>query len=408
MSSEPGTLKRFADHAQTHLILYNMSAMMSGVAAGFDIRISNSSAIHPRVPGGVDTDKPVMRRKEAYIGKRRDAYLAAVRDSFLEPEMSFDDDLLDAHHPDKMSNTYHGMTTRYRASIDFDAPSQHHKSLYNGYRSADSLASMTSDDNLTSRTSSPYRSSVDDLNRDVGNTSLSTSLDSEGVDCNQHSSMPILNPGRAPAQASASNRPSFGPAVEPGTAGVSPPRLQPANSTSRLLQQESLVAETSTCQSIVTSTASSFNQNEVQSVSLSVLRTQEDVAPPIPARPSRPAQRPSTLSVGSSRNQNGLRRCPPPRGASSHRAMSTPTGASLTSASSGLGESYPCLRSVTSPGSTPPHIDHPRTLLDIDMDGLRDVQIIEPPQLTKGIEPEPPSSTAVSYRQPLCLMPAHS
>jgi len=45
--SELGTLKRFPGRPRTERALYNMAAMMASIGAGFDVRISNSTAFHP-------------------------------------------------------------------------------------------------------------------------------------------------------------------------------------------------------------------------------------------------------------------------------------------------------------------------------------------------------------------------
>nr|KAG5704446.1 hypothetical protein BaRGS_024301 [Batillaria attramentaria] len=70
--------------------LYNMTAVLASVAAGFDIRISNTVAIHPTLHGASGEEAQAgWKKRDSFMFNRRDAYLGAVRDSFIEPEGDF-------------------------------------------------------------------------------------------------------------------------------------------------------------------------------------------------------------------------------------------------------------------------------------------------------------------------------
>jgi len=323
--SEPGTLKRFLGHPRTERALYNMSAMMASIGAGFDIRVSNSTAFHPSVPGATDEGCTMLlhgKHRESYIGQRRDAYFAAVRDSFIAPENSFDDSPTSDGRP-AFNSSYQGLD-RNRASVDLDSLSPIAAPLEQctGFRSADSIASTTqsSDDVLltgvmtntpsaTSRTSSPFQSSAGNL---TGETSQSTSIDSEGIECRRCRYR----------QSSSGSSPALLETMPNTTSRSSNPRSLRRSRDSRRLRHGLRCNDTGA----VTPVASGL--------------------PPV---------RPTTLNIGSITSSAGGGRKPRLYKASQ-------------SASSSVEDTHQ--RSFPSPGSTPPHIDHPRLVLDIDLDGL--------------------------------------
>jgi len=332
--SEPGTLKRFSGQPQTEMALYNMAAMMASIGAGFDIRISNFTAIHPLVPGATELEN---EKRDSYIGRRRDAHFAAIRDSFIEPENSFGSPAGDRLH--LKSNTYHGPMPRTRGSIDFNTlpsesiPLDHCNG--DGYRSADSLASTTqsSDDifavtatpSLTSCASSPFRSSGDNV---VYDSSLSTSLDSEGIDCR----------GCKHHQSSAASSPALLESAPSVVHRSSNPRSIRRSRDSRRLRL-GFRSETD-------STTPKCNANEGGPVRPTTL----DINGHVTLSPN--GTTPSLMDSGGSGRK--------PRGYKFSQISAQSSGAS--------DDSY--LRSVTSPGSTPPHIDHPRTILNIEVDSI--------------------------------------
>ena len=346
--SEPGTLKRFPGRRRTACALYNMAAMMASIGAGFDVRISNLTVFHPSVPGGADRGLVALghgKNSRSYIGRRSDAYFAAVRDSFIAPENSFDDSPTSDVRP-AFNSSYQGLA-RNRASVDLDSLSPIAAPLEqcSGFRSADSLASTTqsSDDVLltgaltntpsaTSRTSSPFQSSAGNL---TGETSQSTSVDSEGIECRRCRCR----------QSSSGSSPALLETMPSATSRLSNPRSLRRSRDSRRLRHGLRGADAGA----VTTVASGL--------------------PPV---------RPTTLNIGG----GGGRK---PRLSRANQ-----------SASSSMEDNHQ--RSFPSPGSTPPHIDHPRLLLDIDLDGLVPApdDTSSPSLVSVSVVPSPPALSVIS------------
>lgn len=85
------------------LVLYNIAAMLAGVATGYDVRISNISPIHPRLHprlGESDEDQPRWWFQAADTGSNRNSYLGA--------DYEFSSSSGYPH------NTYHGRAHHYR------------------------------------------------------------------------------------------------------------------------------------------------------------------------------------------------------------------------------------------------------------------------------------------------------
>jgi hypothetical protein len=332
--SEPGTLKRFlVPQPQTEKALYSMSAIMASIGAGFDIRISPSAIIRSSIPS-----VPVVNRRkqwDSYSGRLHNTEYTAIRESFDKPESSFGIPPASSDHPLK-SHTFHGPALRTRGSIDLATLSSESGPLdqCNGYRSADSLVSTTqsSDDifgvtatpSLTSCTSSPFRSSGDNV---IYDSSLSTSLDSEGIDCR----------GCKHHQSSAASSPALLESVPSVIHRSNHPRSLRRSRDSRRLRL-------------------GF-RSETESATLRCNGTLGG-----PVRPTtlningHISNSPTGLNMNMAGGANGRKH----RGG---RGSQTPTQPSVNNDDGNL-------RSVTSPGSTPPHIDQPRTILDIDVDDI--------------------------------------
>ena len=99
--------------------------------------------------------------------------------------------------------------------------------------------------------------------------------------------------------------------------------------------------------------------------------------PSAPDRPSpqqtqtvieRPPQRPKTLDLGSSK-QGILKSSSASHSSSMESSHESPRSSWVTPSESGDHTPYFSTRSRMSPGNTPPHILHQKTLLDIDMEG---------------------------------------
>ncbi|KAK6183726.1 hypothetical protein SNE40_011151 [Patella caerulea] len=95
-----------------------MGMMLASVGSGFDIRVANSTAIHPQLHGTDDS----MKKRDSFIGQRRDAYLGAVRDNLIEGEGEFRTS--NYTNPSAFRHTYHGTNSRSRAKLymDDDSP----------------------------------------------------------------------------------------------------------------------------------------------------------------------------------------------------------------------------------------------------------------------------------------------
>ncbi|XP_033335120.1 mitogen-activated protein kinase kinase kinase 10 isoform X2 [Megalopta genalis] len=85
------------------LVLYNIAAMLAGVATGYDVRMSNISPIHPRLYPrlGDSEDEPSRWWFQADTGSNRNS-------SYLGPDYEFSSSSGYPH------NTYHGPARHYR------------------------------------------------------------------------------------------------------------------------------------------------------------------------------------------------------------------------------------------------------------------------------------------------------
>ena len=87
-----------------------MASIFAGVGAGFDIKLSNSIGMHPNVKGAINSQ---TTSRDSFILNRRDAHNSAVRDMFIEPAIDYNY----YSNTGSGSNTYHGRQTKYRPSI---------------------------------------------------------------------------------------------------------------------------------------------------------------------------------------------------------------------------------------------------------------------------------------------------
>ena len=371
-------------------MLYNMSAVLASVALGFDIRISNSTAIHPRahavseVEGDEDEEAtpPVRRSQDAFVGQRRDAYFAAVRDSFIEPDPNYTDRDFQVTSPSGVQhNTYHGHQTRYRPSVNFDIPIRFTDSS-EGYYTADSHTTPSSDNRTTpsadSRTTpsmsgtsfsggspSPRKSSAE-IEQDLALISLSPSQDKAFVEYQRQLSdtssvfeTPKTTPKTTPQRHSVKFEEGAHHSPSPYSHRRSPSESSNSHEHGPRGQEH----------------MSRYDRDHNPS------KTQipNAIRPPPPRRQSShertaqgSAERPVTLDIIPRPRPHAsiLKKTSPAHMAnrSPARGGVTPTPSDSISAG-GDDASFVSARSGTSPGSTPPHIEHQRTLLDIDMEG---------------------------------------
>lgn len=116
------TLRRAMLRRKTSSALSGMAAILASVAAGFDIRLANTTAVHPRLsPAATAFDEQQQRTNgsgSSGAPSRRDAYLAAVRDGIIAlPEGGYGADVADLGFTSmsgKPHHTYHGYQAKYR------------------------------------------------------------------------------------------------------------------------------------------------------------------------------------------------------------------------------------------------------------------------------------------------------
>lgn len=337
LPADTGNLRRSLSSKKIDSALYGMAAMIAGVGAGYDIRISNRTGIHPDVEGAMDARHP---KRDSFMFNRRDAYNAAVRDMFLEPELDYKSYYSAASGG--LHNTYHGHQARYRPSVqEIPIRFPDRNSLLDDHSNSeddDNMSTMKSTVTLVPRVSPTHRLSLgesDDgtitnasqegnfnshlgVNRQLSESSYSSDASRTTVKSNRHSVTfeddfnPLNKDDKFKSPSNTSNNTS--PYHDTPTP-VAPPRRHKVNG-----------------------------------------------GPP----PANPPERPKTLDFSSSKH--GIL-----KHSSSHSSQESsresPRSTWVTPSESGDHTPYFSTHSRTSPGNTPPHIVHQKTLLDIDMDG---------------------------------------
>lgn len=343
-----GNLKRCSVRKKTDDVFYDMTVLLAAVAAGFDIRISNTTAIHPTMQGAFDDNswgsgnEGRSHKRDMFILNRRDAYFAAVRDFFIKPEGDFKNCHISpstaGHH------TYHGPQSKTRPSANFDVPIQFcvqplkdslqqqqagvHSNVSSGQRSS----LIDSDSNLIHLMSSDrhdfptlQRQASEGSTYDSTRTSKATSTHRHSVtfedECNIDKRHHMYTHRRTPSNTSNS---SYVPHDYDG-------RYSPVH--------------------------------DYRTQDVARLRHSGDLA-----------ERPNTLDIGG--------RYVPPRYANTQH-LHRPSGDSPL---------YSSTWSKDSPGNTPPHIEHQKTLLDIDVEG-QSQDSTQP--LVKSLRPTPASKPSI-------------
>ncbi|CAG5131415.1 unnamed protein product [Candidula unifasciata] len=345
---------------KTDSCFYNMSVILASVAMGFDIGIANTRAMHPNLhtPSG-DEDKTIKKR-DSYINNRRDAYLAAVRDSFIEPEGDF--------RPYQAQSsgywhTYHGVQQRQRPGIPAELDSQSPAGADNdfGYHAAGYAYN-----NYNARTTSHRSSYADSEASGVSSTTPTTErtviynrqLSSESTfDAPPKSSVPDV--GSKAQRRSVTFEDDF-----------IPPDYNKMNISNAYNSHRRTPSDTS-------NSLSTFDQQDIRyGISLDYYHGHQHDYPIAPSQPiqqhqpvpprrrsgTEPAQRPTTLNVGAAGVTTIHLKYPvsPGYGVSPARERGHGSEDYVASYAS---------RSHMSPGNTPPHISHMKTLLDIDVEG---------------------------------------
>lgn len=317
-STNSDTKIRNSSRKKTESSLYHMAAMMAGVGSGFDIRISNSTAIHPNSHPPSETDR--QKKRDSYIGTRRDAYCAAVRDSFIEPEV----DLKHYNHTSLAGprhHTYHGQQSRNRPSI----ANMDHLQIPIQFKEQNDDNSTHTTSTLLSQQQTPTGEQQDAL------ISFSPVNNSTFFGLQRQ----ISDGSMSESTASVSTVKRFSVTFED--------EIKPDYLDRNYHQQK-------------TSTPNTSNTSPSQAI----VPPRRSLNGDTPERPNildtGPRARPvySSILKNSNSSTPSTRESPKPWVTPSENPDSTP---------------YYSTRSRLSPGNTPPHISHRKTLLDIDVEG---------------------------------------
>lgn len=326
-------------------VLYNMAVILASVAAGFDIRLSKTTAIHPDVLGASGEEKPPAKR-DSFILNRRDAYFSAVRDSLIEPEGDFKNYPFTStsgyHH-----HTYHGVQARHRPSAYFEGVPMRfteQTELNHAFTGEGHVGS-------SSNSTSPRRSTESESPL----ISLSPSQDKSFMfqrQMSESSAYDTVKPSAklTPQRHSVTFEDDFNPVRQ----AYNCHKRTPSN--------------TSNCSGLAFE-SDPWSRSETSSITSG--------QPPIPPRRyySSPeqAERPKTLNVGPRQRHIAptsiLKNASPTPTTHFSRDTARPSTGTPTPDSVVENTHYFSARSRPSPGSTPPHIAHHKTLLDIDVEG---------------------------------------
>lgn len=345
---------------RTDSCLYNMSIILASVAMGFDIGIANTRAMHPNLhtPSG-DEDRST-RKRDSYINNRRDAYLAAVRDSFIEPEGDFRPYQA---APSGYWHTYHGVQQRLRpgipAELDLQSPAAADNDF--GYH-----ATGVAYNNYNARTTSHRSSYADSEASGVSSTTPTT--ERTVIYNRQLSSESNFDAPLKPSGADVGNK------AQRRSVTFEDDFIPPDYSKMSISNAYNCHRRTP---SDTSNSLSTFDQQDIKyGISLDYYHGHQHDYPAAPSQPvqqqqpvpprrrsgTEPAQRPTTLNVGTAGVTTIHLKYPasPGYGISPARERSHGSEDYVASHTG---------RSHMSPGSTPPHISHQKTLLDIDVEG---------------------------------------
>lgn len=140
--------RRGVTRRRSESLLYNAAAMLAGVAAGFDVRIANTTGIHPNLQTLVAATPPQgtpYQPRHRHRNPMRDSRLFAhnENDGSSFPEYPL------ASATGAPHNTYHGYQTRYRPTVNFDVPTRFSESSYDGFQAYSDSRTTPSSDNRT-------------------------------------------------------------------------------------------------------------------------------------------------------------------------------------------------------------------------------------------------------------------
>ena len=317
--------------------------MVASVGAGFDLGISNSTGLHPNVHGSMESK---AQNRNSFILNRRDAYNSAVRDLFIEPDVDYRNfsSMSGSGH-----NTYHGHHTKYRPSIQ-DIPMQF--TDRNNLNSSpleldddddeddddddddDNTSTMKSTSTLIPQSTNPHRLSMGESDDGtITNSSQDDGLLSIHVGLKRQLSESSSDTSRTTVR---SNRHS--------------------------VHFDDLNVSSGRDERIKTSPDTSANSSPYHDTPVAPpRRTKQNGGP-------KSAERPNTLDLSNSKS--GILKSSSTHSSSWESSRESPRTMWVTPSESADHTPYWSTRSSgMSPGNTPPHILHQKTLLDIDMEG---------------------------------------
>ena len=418
-ATELSVSRRFPFRKRRDTALYNMAVILAAVATGFDIRLCNTTGRHPRTfvegeeSGSIQSlhssivsihDSPALdrtSRRDSQVStdshrlRNRDAYFAAVRDSFIEPESDYQ-----GYHytatPGFHHNTFHGIQTRFRPSVNFDVPLRFTEAV-DGWGKDPRITPSTTDSGV-----SPHKSSRSSDIEDIALISLSPSQDKAFLEYQRQmsdtSSSMYETPKTTPKTTPQRYNVKFEEGIRNSPSSLSHQR-SPSNTSSSSIPSHDYAAKYSSSgydsdphypNAHAIRPPPAWRQNSVTEIQQAT--PERPITLDIIPRPRPHAKKTSPVHMANNHSSPRSRITPTPsdsisagdesssyasaRSSSIHiinnrsspRSRITPTPSDSISAG-GDDASYLSARSAPSPGSTPPHIDHRKTLLDIDVEG---------------------------------------
>lgn len=334
-----------------------MSTMLASVAMGFDIGIANTRAMHPNLhtPGGEEERN--MKKRDSYINNRRDAYLAAVRDSFIEPEGDF---RTYQAPPPGYWYTYHGLQHRQRPGIPLETDSQSPTYAENDFGCHPLGAEYN---NYNARTTTHRSSYADSEASGVSSTTPTT--ERTVIYNRQLSSESNFDTASRPSGQEAANKPQRRSVTfEDDFIATEYNKVNCSNAYSSHKRTPSNTSNTSSTHDHQDNRYGiSTDYFHVPQPDYHAVSVQQQPVPPRRRPGAEPAQRPTTLDVGGAHRVMPIHLKYP---------VSPGYGVTVARERGHVNEEYLpyySSRSHLSPGNTPPHIAHQKTLLDIDVEG---------------------------------------
>ncbi|XP_059159379.1 mitogen-activated protein kinase kinase kinase 11-like [Physella acuta] len=348
----------FVRGKRTDCSFYHMSTILAAVAMGFDIGIANTRAIHPSLHMPSGEEDRSLKKRDSYINNRRDAYLAAVRDAMIDPA----GDYRSYQNTPGYWHTYHGVQARQRPglNLELDSPAFNDVEFnnqvvgapypnYNAWTASHRSSFADSEASVATATPTTERTVI--YNRQLSSESNLDSSKPAGQEA-----------GNKLQRRSVTFEDDFIPTdnIKPNNSSMfNSHKRTPSNtsnSSATIDQQDSRYAVST---EFFLVPHSDYN-------SLALTPQQQQPIPPRRKPGAEPAQRPTTLDVGASTRPVPIQLRYP--AASPGFLYSRDTGRGK-GASADEAAHYFSSRSHLSPGNTPPHIAHQKTLLDIDVEG---------------------------------------